>query len=149
MPIQTNQKKYRTYYNNYRKGYKNKSIISNKNRTFKNANKIQYQRTTTAEHKRESIPVMTTVARDRKRQTETKTHQQNIEERTGIVRNSKNIIQVWSSINQFRSTNHVKVKHDNIPQQKVIKSSDDSTKYNRMYSLQGILVHLVLNTIIS
>ena len=92
---------------------------------------------------------MTTVTRDRKRQTETKTHQQNIGEWIGIVRNSKNIIQVWSSINQFRSTNHVKVKLDNIPQQEVIKSSDDSTKYNRMYSLQGILVHLVLNTIIS
>ena len=69
---------------------------------------------------------MTVVARDKKRQTETKTNQQNIVERTGIVRNSKNIIHVCSSIHQFRSTNHVEVKHDNIPQQKVMKPSDDS-----------------------
>ena len=47
------------------------------------------QRTTTAEHKRESMQVMTIATRDRKRQTETKNHQQNIVERTGIVRNSK------------------------------------------------------------
>ena len=35
-------------------------------RPSKRANKIQHQRTTTAEHKRESIQVMTTVIRDRK-----------------------------------------------------------------------------------
>ena len=69
---------------------------------------------------------MTTATRDRKRQIETKKHKQNIVERTGIVRNSKNIIHVCSSIHQFRSTNHVEVKHDNIPQQKVMKPSDDS-----------------------
>ena len=70
---------------------------------------------------------MTTATRDRKRQTETKTHQQNIVERTGIVRNSKNTIHVCSSINKFCSTNHVEAKHDNVPQQKVIQPSDDPT----------------------
>ena len=35
------------------------------------------------------MQVMTIATRDRKRQTETKNHQQNIVERTGIVRNSK------------------------------------------------------------
>ena len=94
---------------------------------FKKAIKIQHQRTTTEEHKCESNQVMTTVTRNRKRQTETKIHQQNIVERPGIVRNSKNTIHVCSSINHFRSTNHVEAKHDNIPQRKVIKPSNDST----------------------
>ena len=73
------------------------------------------------------MQVLTTTTCDRKRQTETKKQQQNILEWTGIVRNSKNTIHVCSNINQFCSTNHVETKHDNVPQQKVIKPSDDPT----------------------
>ena len=47
-------------------------IISSKYQTFKKINEIIHQLTTTAEHKRESLQVMTTATEDRYRQTETK-----------------------------------------------------------------------------
>ena len=82
---------------------------------------------TIAEHKRKSTQLMTTATRDRNQQTEDKGQQQNILERTGVVRNSKNTIHACSNINQFCSTNHVETKHDNVPQQKVIKPTNDPT----------------------
>ena len=82
---------------------------------------------TIAEHKRKSTQLMTTATRDRNQQTEDKGQQQNILERTGVVRNSKNTIHACSNINQCCSINHVEIKHDNVPQQKVIKPTNDPT----------------------
>ena len=96
-------------------------------RHSKKDNKIMNQRTTTAEHKRESMQFKTVATRDRYRQTKNKKQQQNILERTCIVRNSKNTIHACSNINQCCSINHVEIKHDNVPQQKVIKPSDGPT----------------------
>ena len=66
--------------------------------------------TTTAAHKWESMQIITTATRDRYRQTENKKHQQNILERTGIVRNSTDTIHACGNLNEFCSTNNVDTK---------------------------------------
>ena len=100
---------------------------SDRNGNSTKNNEIIQRKKTSDIHKRDSIKVTTTAKIIHYIRKQKQTKQQNIIERTGIVRKSKKTTNVGSNINNFYRSKHVATKKDNVPQQTVMTPSDDPT----------------------
>ena len=100
---------------------------SDRNGNSTKNNEIIQRKKTSDIHKRDSIKVTTTAKSTHYIRKQKQTKQQNVIERTGTVRKSKNTTTVGRNIYNFYRSKHEATKKDNVPQQTVITPSDDST----------------------
>ena len=98
-----------------------------RNGNSKKDNEIIQRKKKSDIQKWDSSKVTTTENRVQYKKKQKQTKQQNIIERTGTLRKSKNTTNVGSNINNFYRSKHVATKKDNVPQQTVITPSDDPT----------------------